>query len=52
MRALRQVSPTGNIRDLPFVVLVGGSSLDCEIPQLGTDAQRDVANVAGRAHLA
>ena len=28
LRALRQVSPTGNIRDIPFVVLVGGSSLD------------------------
>ena len=26
LRALRQVSPTGNIRDIPFVVLVGGSS--------------------------
>nr|VXZ92663.1 Diol dehydratase-reactivating factor large subunit [Klebsiella pneumoniae] len=26
------VSPTGNIRDIPFVVLVGGSSLDFEIP--------------------
>lgn len=24
LRALRQVSPTGNIRDIPFVVLVGG----------------------------
>ncbi|EIT2888902.1 diol dehydratase reactivase subunit alpha, partial [Salmonella enterica] len=34
LRALRQVSPTGNIRDIPFVVLVGGSSLDFEVPQL------------------
>ncbi|ECE8321312.1 diol dehydratase reactivase subunit alpha, partial [Salmonella enterica subsp. enterica serovar Enteritidis] len=32
LRALRQVSPTGNIRDIPFVVLVGGSSLDFEVP--------------------
>ncbi|ECS2127842.1 diol dehydratase reactivase subunit alpha, partial [Salmonella enterica subsp. enterica serovar Reading] len=31
LRALRQVSPTGNIRDIPFVVLVGGSSLDFEV---------------------
>ncbi|EIO4942682.1 diol dehydratase reactivase subunit alpha, partial [Salmonella enterica] len=38
LRALRQVSPTGNIRDIPFVVLVGGSSLDFEVPQLVTDA--------------
>jgi hypothetical protein len=35
LRALRQVSPTGNIRDIPFVVLVGGSSLDFEDPAAG-----------------
>lgn len=43
LRALRQVSPTGNIRDIPFVVLVGGSSLDFEVPQLVTDAPRIIA---------
>ncbi|SQI97760.1 propanediol dehydratase reactivation factor large subunit [Klebsiella oxytoca] len=35
LRALRQVSPTGNIRDIPFVVLVGGSSLDFRGPAAG-----------------
>ncbi len=48
LRALRQVSPTGNIRDIPFVVLVGGSSLDFEIPQLVTDALAHYRLVAGR----
>ncbi|MBA0998101.1 diol dehydratase reactivase subunit alpha, partial [Escherichia coli] len=38
LRALRQVSPGGEIRDMAFVVLVGGSSLDFEIPQMITDA--------------
>jgi hypothetical protein len=32
LRALRQVSPGGSIRDIAFVVLVGGSSLDFRNP--------------------
>ncbi|HDH1294526.1 TPA: propanediol dehydratase reactivase alpha subunit PduG [Klebsiella quasipneumoniae subsp. similipneumoniae] len=51
LRALRQVSPTGNIRDIPFVVLVGGSSLDFEIPQLVTDALSHYRLVAGRGNI-
>lgn len=51
LRALRQVSPTGNIRDIPFVVLVGGSSLDFEIPQLVTDALAHYRLVAGRGNI-
>ncbi|ECK4127412.1 propanediol dehydratase reactivase alpha subunit PduG [Salmonella enterica] len=49
--ALRQVSPTGNIRDIPFVVLVGGSSLDFEVPQLVTDALAHYRLVAGRGNI-
>lgn len=45
------VSPTGNIRDIPFVVLVGGSSLDFEIPQLVTDALAHYRLVAGRGNI-
>ncbi|HYE82428.1 MAG TPA: diol dehydratase reactivase subunit alpha, partial [Clostridia bacterium] len=37
LRALSMVCPTGNIRDIEFVVLVGGSALDFEVPQLVTD---------------
>lgn len=51
LRALRQVSPTGNIRDIPFVVLVGGSSLDFEVPQLVTDALSHYRLVAGRGNI-
>ncbi|EDA7650342.1 propanediol dehydratase reactivase alpha subunit PduG [Salmonella enterica subsp. enterica] len=51
LRALRQVSPTGNIRDIPFVVLVGGSSLDFEVPQLVTDALAHYRLVAGRGNI-
>ncbi|EEB0340254.1 propanediol dehydratase reactivase alpha subunit PduG [Salmonella enterica] len=51
LRALRQVSPTGNIRDIPFVVLVGGSSLDFKVPQLVTDALAHYRLVAGRGNI-
>ena len=51
LRALRQVSPTGNIRDIPFMVLVGGSSLDFEVPQLVTDALAHYRLVAGRGNI-
>lgn len=51
LRALRQVSPTGNIRDIPFVVLVGGSSLDFEVPQLVSDALAHYRLVAGRGNI-
>lgn len=51
LRALRQVSPGGNIRNIPFVVLVGGSSLDFEVPQLVTDALAHYRLVAGRGNI-
>lgn len=51
IRALVQVSPTENIRDIPFVVMVGGSSLDFEIPQLVTDALSQYNIVAGRGNV-
>ena len=49
LRALASVSPTHNVRDIPFVVIVGGSALDFEIPQLVTDALSQYALVAGEA---
>ncbi|MGX7059809.1 diol dehydratase reactivase subunit alpha [Vagococcus humatus] len=51
IRALRHVSPTGSIRDIPFVVIVGGSALDFEIPQLVTDELSHYALVAGRGNI-
>ena len=51
IRALSIVSPTQNIRDIEFVVLVGGSSLDFEVPQLVTDALSQYGVVAGRGNI-
>ncbi|EAC4200655.1 diol dehydratase reactivase subunit alpha [Listeria monocytogenes] len=51
IRALKYVSPTGNIRDIPFVVIVGGSALDFEIPQLITDVLSHYSLVAGRGNI-
>lgn len=51
LRALRQVSPGGSIRDITFVVLVGGSSLDFEIPQMITDALAQYSVVAGQGNI-
>ncbi len=51
LRALSIVSPTGNIRDIEFVVLVGGSSLDFEVPQLVTDSLSQYGVVAGRGNI-
>lgn len=51
VRALTAVSPTGNPRDIPFVVLVGGSALDFEIPTQVTDALSKYDIVAGRGNI-
>lgn len=39
------------IRDITFVVLVGGSSLDFEIPQMITDALAQYGVVAGQGNI-
>lgn len=51
IRALEFVSPTGNIRDIPFVIMVGGSALDFEIPELVTDRLAKYSIVAGRGNI-
>jgi len=51
LRALRAVTLTGNIREIEFVVLVGGSALDFEIPQMVTDALAQFGIVAGRGNV-
>lgn len=51
LRALRQVSSTGDIRAIDHVVLVGGSALDFEVPQLVTDALSQYGIVAGRGNI-
>lgn len=51
MRALKQVAPAGNIRLLDFVVLLGGSALDFEIPEMISDALANYGVVAGRGNI-
>ncbi len=51
IRSLAKVSPTGNVRDIEFVVLVGGSALDFEVPTFVTDALSQYNIVAGRGNI-
>lgn len=51
LRALKQVAPAGNIRLMDFVVLLGGSALDFEIPELISDALANYGVVAGRGNI-
>ncbi len=51
VRALSKVSPTGNPRDIQFVVMVGGSALDFEVPNFVTDALSEYEIVAGRGNI-
>lgn len=50
-RALNLVTPTDNIRHLPFVVMVGRSALDFEIPEMISDALAEYGIVCGRANV-
>ncbi|WP_254537016.1 diol dehydratase reactivase subunit alpha [Halomarina litorea] len=50
-RALNLVTPTDSIRHLPFVVMVGRSALDFEIPELVSDALAEYGIVCGRANV-
>ena len=51
LRALRVVAPAGNIRLLSYVVMVGGSALDFEIPKMISDALIEYGVVTGRANV-
>lgn len=51
LRALRQVAPGGSLRMLDFVVLLGGSALDFEIPQMVADALAGQGGVCGTGNV-
>ena len=51
MRALKRVVPTGNLNHLSFVVMLGGSALDFEIPQMLTEELGKHGIVAGFANI-
>ncbi|MCL7419133.1 MAG: diol dehydratase reactivase subunit alpha, partial [Halalkalicoccus sp.] len=50
-RALKRVTPSGNLRQLPFVVMVGRSALDFEIPEMISDALAEYGIVCGRGNV-
>lgn len=50
-RALNIITPTDNIRMIPFVVMVGRSALDFEIPEMISDAMAEYGIVCGRANV-
>ena len=50
-RALARVAPTGNIRHIEFVVLVGGSALDQEISDMVTASLAEFGIVCGRGNI-
>ena len=51
IRALEQVLPGGNIRQLGFVVVLGGSALDFEIPEMISDAVANYGVVSGTGNV-
>jgi propanediol dehydratase-reactivating factor large subunit len=51
VRALRQVAPGANLRALEFVVLLGGSALDFEIPDMIADALASSGIVCGTGNV-
>jgi diol dehydratase reactivase alpha subunit len=51
VRALRQVAPAANLRALDFVVLLGGSALDFEIPDMIADALAGSGIVCGTGNV-
>jgi len=51
LRALKAVAPGGNIRAIPFVVMVGGSALDFEIPGMISEALAEYGVVAGSGNI-
>lgn len=51
LRGLKMIAPENNIRLIPNVVLVGGSSLDFEIPELIQKALANYNIVSGRGDI-
>ena len=50
-KALTKIAPDGNIRNIQFVVMVGGSALDFEVPDLINEALSKYNIVAGRGNV-
>ena len=51
LKALTKIAPEGNLRNIQFVVMVGGSALDFEVPDLINEALSKYNIVAGRGNV-
>lgn len=51
LRALRSIAPMRNIRNIPSIVLVGGSAMDFEIPEMIMSELSRYKVVAGRGNI-
>lgn len=51
IRALLMVAPENDLRNIDFVVMVGGSALDFEIPEMLTSTLANYKIVAGRGNI-
>lgn len=51
LRALRTIAPCGDLRQIGFVVLLGGCALDFEIPELIADALAPYGIVCGTGNV-
>ncbi|WP_433785642.1 diol dehydratase reactivase subunit alpha [Actinomycetospora sp. CA-101289] len=51
LRALEQIAPGGTLRQIEFVVLLGGSALDFEIPDMIADAVAPYGIVCGTGNV-
>jgi len=51
LRALSAIAPAGNLRLIDFVVVVGGSGLDFELPQMLTRHMAGYGVVMGSANV-
>lgn len=51
LKALTKIAPEGNLHNIQFVVMVGGSALDFEVPDLINEALSKYNIVAGRGNV-
>jgi diol dehydratase reactivase alpha subunit len=51
VRALKDVAPNKDLRSIDFVVLVGGSALDFEIPEIISDELSHYGVVCGSGNI-
>lgn len=51
VRALQEIAPDNNLRNIPNVVLVGGSAQDFEIPEMLMEALSNYKIVCGRGNI-